>query len=69
MLNAVNGYYNGENVVLTENVSPKKGQRAIIIFLDDEHTSDMITAADNELDEVSEMLLTKNHEAYEELAK
>jgi enhancing lycopene biosynthesis protein 2 len=69
MLTAVNGYYDGSNIVLTENVSLRKGQRAIIIFPDDDQPEETTVVSDEELDAVSEMLIERNREAYGELAK
>lgn len=37
MLAAVNGYYNGDNIVLEEDVSLKKGQRVIVTILEHNH--------------------------------
>lgn len=34
MFAAVNGYYNGNNIVLEENVSLAEGQRVIVTILD-----------------------------------
>lgn len=34
MLAAVNGYYNGDSIVLEENVSLAKGQKVIVTILD-----------------------------------
>lgn len=34
MLAAVNGYYNGDSIVLEENVSLTKGQKVIVTILD-----------------------------------
>ncbi len=68
MLSAVNGYFDGTHVVLTESITPKKGQKALVIFLDEEDRN--YTAADKkELMEVSDRLINKNYEAYKELAK
>ncbi len=68
MFPAVNGYYDGSKIVMSENVTMKKGQRVIITILDEEVRTDL-PASDDEIDAISERLLHQNHEAYEVLAK
>ncbi|MGN0181172.1 MAG: hypothetical protein ACI4DP_01980 [Candidatus Ornithomonoglobus sp.] len=50
MLAAVNGYYNGEHIVLNENVKMHRGQRVIITILDYDVPPAVETEAPDELD-------------------
>ena len=68
MLAAVNGYFDGTKIVMSENVHIKKGQRVIVTILDEEVPAET-AASDAETDEISERLLRQNHEAYEVLAQ
>lgn len=68
MLAAVNGYFDGTKIVMSENVNLKKGQRVIVTILDEEMPADA-AVSDAEVDAISERLLRQNHEAYEVLAQ
>jgi len=42
MLTAVNGYYNGDSIVLEENISMEKGQKVIVTILENTQKKEKI---------------------------